>query len=91
MEPNGVTPELALRAYEAITYYAAWIFAAVAYVAMLSYLVFVSRECYLLCCSPRAKSGHRAWADPGCVRSQSEPIGFSRRGLWPQISFRSRV
>ena len=82
MEPNGVTPELALRAYEAITYYAAWIFAAVAYVAMLS---------YLLCCSPRAKSGHRAWADPGCVRSQSEPIGFSRRGLWPQISFRSRV
>jgi len=31
MEPNGVTPELALRAYEAITYYAAWIFAAVAY------------------------------------------------------------
>jgi len=41
MEPNGVTPELALRAYEAITYYAAWIFAAVAYVAMLSYLVFI--------------------------------------------------
>ncbi len=55
MDPNAVTPELALRAYEAMTYYASWAFTVVACVAMLAYALFVLWECYVLPGSARRK------------------------------------
>ncbi len=48
MDPNAVTPELAIRAYEAMTYFAAWAFTAVAWLAVLAYVLFVLWECYIL-------------------------------------------
>ncbi len=75
MDPNAVTPELALRAYEAMTYYAAWAFTAVAWLAVLAYVLFVLWECYALPRSARRKP--KTELDDGLeTLVQSEPGSF---------------
>lgn len=76
MEPHGVTPELALRAYEALTYYAAWVFTALASVVMLAYAVFVCRECYLLSRSGTRKPAIEPASTRPTRRPSAEPLAF---------------
>jgi len=46
MDPNTVTPELALRGNEALTYICAWTFAVLAWLATVGYLLFLWFECF---------------------------------------------